>query len=407
MIGLGPTIGPTIFVVPRTAVDLAGPASILTLVIAGVITVITALNYAHMSSLLPVAGGGYSFSNKAFGGFGAFSAGWLMWIGNTAYISLSAITFAIALTKFLPIASPLVIAMLTVIGFTAINFIGVKQAGRAQVLLTIFVAIVLVAFMIGGLPTINDSNFESFFSKGMFTTFATIGYVYPVFVGFEIIANISEEVKRATILVPRAMIITILIALALFPTILFVLIGIMPQESIINSDTPLVDASALIFGAWGPPILILSAIIASLASLNAAIIASSRTLFAIGRDKHLPAILAAVHRKFRTPHVALIISAGLSLLLLYLMHIDALVYATDFGYILGLTVINAAGIFLIKKVKDASPAFKLPLHPLVPILATATTIAIVPTISIEALTLGAIITGIGIATNIIYNRTKK
>lgn len=129
MIGLGPTIGPTIFVVPKTAVDLAGPSSIITLVIAGVITLITALNYAQMSSLLPTAGGGYSFSNRSFGGFGAFIAGWLMWIGSTAYISLSAITFGVAITKFFPIASPLVIALLTVIVFTAINF----EIGRAHV----------------------------------------------------------------------------------------------------------------------------------------------------------------------------------------------------------------------------------------------------------------------------------
>ena len=407
MIGLGPTIGPTIFVVPKTAVDLAGPSSIITLVIAGVITLITALNYAQMSSLLPTAGGGYSFSNRSFGGFGAFIAGWLMWIGSTAYISLSAITFGVAITKFFPIASPLVIALLTVIVFTAINFVGVKQAGRAQVLLMLFVAIVLVAFVVAGLPVMNNSNFEPFFSKGIFTTFMTVGYVYTVFVGFEVIANVSEEVKKSTIIVPRAIILTILIALALFPTILLVLIGVMSQQAIINSDTPLVDASVHIFGPWGPPILVLYAMIASLASLNASIISSSRTLFAIGRDKHLPAILAAIHARFRTPYMALIISAGMSILLLYLMEIDALVYATDFGYILGLTVINAAGIVLHKKVKNASPAFKLPLHPLVPILATVTTVVIIPTISTAALTLGLIITGIGVAANILYNRARK
>ncbi len=407
MIGLGPTIGPTIFVVPKTAVDLAGPSSVLTLIIAGVITLLTALSYAEMSSLMPVAGGGYSFSNRAFGGFGAFISGWLMWIGSTAYISLSAITFGVVLTRFFPIASPLIIAIITVLVFTSLNFFGVKGAGRAQVILTIFVAIILVAFITGGIPIMHDSNFEPFFSKGMLTTLTTVGYVYTVFVGFEVIANVSEEVKRATTIVPRAIIITILIALALFPTILFVLIGVMSQQAIIKSDTPLVDASALIFGPWGPPLLALSAMIASLASLNASIIASSRTLFALGRDRHLPAILTAIHTRFRTPHAALVISAGLSLLLLYIMKIDALVYTTDFGYILGLTAINAAAIVLRKKVKDASPAFKLPLHPLVPVLATATTIAVIPTISFTELIFGIIITGIGVATNLLYNRIRK
>jgi APA family basic amino acid/polyamine antiporter len=406
MIGLGPTIGPTIFVVPRTAVDLAGPSSLVTLIVAGVITLITALNYAHMSSMLPVAGGGYSFSNKAFGGFGAFVAGWLMWIGSTAYISLSAITFGLALTKFFPVTSPLIIAILTIAFFTAVNFVGVKEAGRTQVILMFFVAAVLVAFATIGIPFVDHSNFEPFYSKGFITAFTSIGYVYTVFVGFEVIANVSEEVKRAIIIVPRAIMLTILIALALFPTILFVLIGIMSQQSIISSDTPLVDASANIFGPLGPPIMVAAAMIASLASLNGAIIASSRTLFAIGRDRHLPAVLSAVQRRFRTPYLALLISSALALLMLYTMHIDELVYATDFGYILGLTVINAAAIVLPKKLKDVKAPFRLPLHPLVPVLATVTTIAIVPTISIETLTFGLIITGIGIAANLIY-RAKK
>jgi len=97
MIGLGPTIGPTIFVVPRLAVEMAGPAAILTFILAGILSLFIALNYAAMSSRVTKAGGGYSFVSYAFGGVPAFLSGWFMYIGNVAYAALSAYTAAISL----------------------------------------------------------------------------------------------------------------------------------------------------------------------------------------------------------------------------------------------------------------------------------------------------------------------
>ena len=404
MIGLGPTIGPTIFVVPRTAFDLAGSSSVLTLILAGIITLITAFNYAELSSRIPEAGGGYSFANKAFGGFKAFLAGWFMWIGSTAYIALSAITFAISLALFIPTISPSIIAILMIILFTILNFVGIKEAGRTQVLLTIFVTLVLFAFALLGLYRVDESKFIPFFSNGTLPMFTAIGYVYSVFVGFEIIANASEEVKRATIIVPRAILLTISIALILFPTILFVLIGIMPKEMLLNSQTPLIDASKFVFGPLGPTFMAIAALVASLASLNASVISSSRTLYALGRDRHLPSFLMKIHKRFRTPHMALAISMGLAIALVYFLQIDPLVYATDFGYILGLSIINASAIFLKREVADHRPIFKLPLHPLVPILATITTIAVIPTISIQALIIGTIITAVGFIVSYTYKK---
>jgi APA family basic amino acid/polyamine antiporter len=132
----------------------------------------------------------------------------------------------------------------------------------------------------------------------------------------------------------------------------------------------------------------LSSIIASLGSLNAAMIASSRTLYSLSRDEHIPTIFESIHSSFRTPHFALLFTFILTLLLIFLFRIELLVYISDLGYLLGLAIINPAGIFIKKRGSST-------LSILIPIIALISTIVILPTISRTAMIVGLILTSIG------------
>ncbi|MFN3622156.1 MAG: APC family permease, partial [Nitrososphaerales archaeon] len=149
MIGLGPTIGPTIFVVPRLAVEMAGPAAIFTFILAGVFSLFIALNYAGMSARISKAGGGYSFVSYAVGGVPAFLSGWFMHIGNVAYAALSAYAAAITLSHLLPIPTAEIAALILAL-FLVVNLIGIKKASSLQVVLTFFVLATLLLFILFG-----------------------------------------------------------------------------------------------------------------------------------------------------------------------------------------------------------------------------------------------------------------
>jgi APA family basic amino acid/polyamine antiporter len=387
MIGLGPTIGPTIFVVPRLAVEMAGPAAILTFIVAGVLSLFIALNYAAMSSRVVKAGGGYSFASYAFGGVPAFLSGWFMYVGNVAYGALSAYTAAISLSHIVPIPEVEVAAAVLAL-FTLLNVIGVRKASAAQVALMSFVVAILLFFVLFGVFRVDVTRFEPFAPFGYHPVFLALGYVFSIYIGFELIANVSEEVKRAHRIVPKAIIATMLIALALFPTIIAVMVGILEYASIVSSEAPLVSAAFALSPSFGL-LMALSSIIASLCSLNAAMIASSRTLYSLSRDEHIPTIFESIHSSFRTPHFALLFTFILTLLLIFLFRIELLVYISDLGYLLGLAIINPAGIFIKKRGSGST------LSILIPIIALISTIVILPTISRTAMLVGLILTAIG------------
>jgi len=401
MIGLGPTIGPTIFVVPRLAVELAGPAAILTFILAGVITLFTALNYAEMSSIVPEAGGGYAFANKVFGGFPAFLSGWFMWSGNVAYMALSAYTMALTISYFFPSFPTAEIAIFFIILITSINLLGVKEAGRIQVALTTVVLVILVGFVMLGLPNVETKLFSPFAPNGTFPIILAIGYVYTVFFGFEIITDVQEEVKRASVIVPKAILITMLIANIIFPSIIFILVGVMPVNEISSFNTPIEAVASVLFGQTGSIIIIFAAAVASIASLNSTTIATSRIMYALGRDGHLPSIFFELHNRFRTPYFGILVSSVTAILLIILIRLEIMIYLASFGFMLGLLIINPAGLFISRKVPKRRSIFKLPLYPLIPTIAIITTIAMLPTIELGAIIVGSVFVVIGVFIKII------
>ena len=401
MIGLGPTIGPTIFVVPRLAIELAGPAAILTFILAGVITIFTALNYAEMSSRVPEAGGGYAFAQKVFGGFPAFLSGWFMWSGNVAYMALSAYTLALTISYSFPSFPTAEIAVLFIILITTINLVGVKEAGRTQVVLTTLVLVILVGFILLGLPNVETKLFSPFVPNGTFPIILAIGYVYTVFFGFEIITDVQEEVKRASVIVPKAILITMLIANIVFPSIVFVLIGVMPANEISSSNTPIEAVASVLFGQTGSIIIIFAAAVASIASLNSATIATSRIIYALSRDGYLPNIFVELHSRFRTPYFGILASSVTAIFLVISIKLEIMIYLASFGFMLGLLIINPAGLFIRRKVPQRRSILNLPLYPLIPTIAIITTIAMLPTIEPRAIMVGGIIVVIGVFIKII------
>ena len=129
MIGIGATMGPGIFALPGELAHMIGPLGVLVYLAMGFLTLFTALNYSELSAAIPLAGGGYSFTNRTLNRPVAFFTGWFFWIGNTLACSMYALIFALTIRAyFLPEASIALLTLLTTVVFTAVNFMGMKEA---------------------------------------------------------------------------------------------------------------------------------------------------------------------------------------------------------------------------------------------------------------------------------------
>ncbi|MDH5702590.1 MAG: amino acid permease [Aigarchaeota archaeon] len=239
MLGIGATIGTSIFVIIGKAADMAGPAIIVSFLLAGAAALFTALDYAELGSSVPEAGGGYTFVFKAMGGSTAYLTGCFMWFGNIFYAAFCALGFATAIRGFLPTGFPLdLLAPVIVLLFFGINMFGSRETGRTQVVLTAALLAVLITFMVTGANHIQAVNYEPFVPMGIGSIFAAAGFVYVAYVGFEIICTASEEIVVAGKTVPRAIILSMLISAAIYLSVVAVAVGVLPYKEIAESDAP-------------------------------------------------------------------------------------------------------------------------------------------------------------------------
>lgn len=389
MIGIGGTIGAGVFVLIGNAAGMAGPGVVFSFVLAAIITALTALNYSELSASMPVAGGGYTFTKYSIGKFPAFITGWFMWFGNIFYSSLCAVGFAHALDYFIPNINVPLVAILVVLAFTVINLRGTKETGTAQNILTITLITMLAVFIVGGFIHGFESNaFENWAPKGILPIFTTIGYIYVCFIGFEIIATVSGEIKEPGRNIHRSIILAFTISAAIYCLITLFAVGVVPWNYLGESSMPLTLVAKKTMGTIGGIIMSATAILATLTSLNAAMIASARITYALGRDGYLSKAVTKVHKRFGTPYIAVILSSVLITIFAVSGYVDLFSYASSFGYIIGLTLINYSVIWARKKNPHVDRPFKVPLYPYIPILGALTSFVVLPTLHLDAIGLG-------------------
>ncbi|MBT8479041.1 MAG: amino acid permease, partial [Gemmatimonadetes bacterium] len=162
------------------------------------------------------------------------------------------------------------------------------------------------------------------------------------------------------------------------------------------TSTPFIFVADRLFGVWGRWAGIVATIMASLSAFSVTLGASSRVLFALGRDRHFPASFARLHPTFNTPHVALLICAGLVVLLSGLGVVRFLASVSSFGYLIAIGVVNYSVIALHRRMPNLRRPFRVALYPLTPILGIIACWFFIPTLETRSLLLGAGLTAAGV-----------
>jgi amino acid transporter/nucleotide-binding universal stress UspA family protein len=392
MIGLGPTLGTTVFLLIGPGIGIAGPSLLLVLVLNFGVTILTAMAYMELGSAFPETGGGYMWVKEAFGGPVGFLGGWLSWFGHCIVCAFYVASFGISIAIFagpgiLPYEREFVrvasIALLLV--FLYVNYRGTKTTGRSSTYVTVVLAGLILTFVVAGLAwfALNPSgvaNFRPFFrGEGLGTVVSILtamGLTFVVFEGYEIIAQTGEEVSEPEKNVPRANWIVLTIATAIFVLVGFVTIaGLAPSEECLDEVEAVACASARFFGQYpfvGLTLIVAGIILGSLAALNSLIYSSSRVAFAMGRDGSLPKLMGRLHPKHRTPHIAILASGLVIGLMIATLDPIEIAVAADLMFLILFTMVNAAAIVLRRTRPDVRRYYVTPLFPLVPIVGLGT-----------------------------------
>jgi basic amino acid/polyamine antiporter, APA family len=393
MIGIAGMIGGSIFVLTGPAIGLAGSSVILAFILNAIITLFTAMGYAELGSAMPEAGGGYLWVREGLRRPNAFISGWMAWLAHIIAGSLYAVGFGsflaslLQMTNILPIESlfgiiPLdkLTAVAVIAVFTFINIKGASETGRVGTIITVVQLVAIVSIIIAGLwamsshPINWQSNFSDFLPMGLGGLVAAMGLTFIAFEGYEIIVQTGEEVKNPKRNIPRAIFISLALVVIMYCLIAFVSIGAifpdMPSWQFIGLHGELGIMKAVeSFMPYGGFIVLAGGLVSTLAALNATTFSSARVAFAMGRHYNLPHRLSAIHSKFKTPYVSVILSCIIMGTMAYALPLEDIAHAAGVIFLLLFTQVNLAVISIRKMYGDKLDyGYKTPFFPYVPII---------------------------------------
>jgi APA family basic amino acid/polyamine antiporter len=348
-VGLGAIIGAGIFVVTGIAAGVSGPAFLVGLLIAGIIATFNALSSAQLASKYPLSGGtyeyGYILINPAFG----FSAGWMFLVSKLAGAGFVAIGFGSYFYQVIPIASPIAFSVLAVIFLTAANYFGVKKAGVLNLVIVTITLLSLIYFAFSGISEVNFENFKPFAPFGISGIAEAAALLFFAFTGYGRIATLAEEVVNPKKTIPKAIIVTIVTAILLYSVISVVAIGVIGTETMAGSTSPLQVAADALNSPAISSIITIGASTAMLGVLLSQILGISRVMLAMGRRSDLPPFFKRIHKRYRVPHIGILITGFIILLLTLIGSFEFIVRAATFTILLYYSITNIAAIKQPKK----------------------------------------------------------
>nr|MDO8081281.1 APC family permease [Candidatus Freyarchaeota archaeon] len=438
---IGAMIGADIFIAASFGANLVGPASLLVWVASGVIILIIALNFAQCVTLSPVVGGPYAFAKNALGKFAGFTVGWSFWLAEWFSLAVFPVAFVKYLEYFIPLTNleQIIVKIVFVAFLTLTNILGTKVAGRVNDILTIGKLGPLLLFIALGL-VYSISNFSM--TVFNLTPFAPLGYsqfgsalilIIWAFAGFEHSTIPANEIEKPEKTIPRAIISGVLIVSVFYFAINFIILSVVPWYQLGNISTPLTEATKIISGtnpyltviASGdslyqallqsipPPwtvalatgIIGVGALLAISGANETGMLGTSRISYAMALDGLFPKAFAKLHRRFKTPYIALIIQSATAIIASILGNLNQLISSAVFFLALAYLVTCISSPILRKKSPKATKGFRGSL--ILAILGAACCVYLLTQIKLLEIIIGLILLAIGIPVYVILTPKKE
>jgi APA family basic amino acid/polyamine antiporter len=316
-IGVNQVIGAAVFALPASLAASAGAWSPWMVGGVGVASMLIALSFAEVASRFDGTGGPYLYARAAFGRFVAFEVGWMMWFTRVASWASVINVLVSSLGFYWPILTagwPRAILMSMIIAIlAAINIRGIRQTSFVVNLLTLGKLVPLAVFITAGLFFIDWSRLRPGTTPSLGDLSASGLLLIFAFGGYETLSVPGGEARNPRRDVPFALIMTIAIVTLVMTLAQVVAVGTL--SGLAASKTPLADAAALFLGAAGAAMITLGAVFSTTGNNMGGALSGSRNLFALAEQGDLPPFFGRVHRSFRTPMNAILVTSGVALAL--------------------------------------------------------------------------------------------
>ena len=377
-IAVGTTVGSGIFVSSGDVAKAAGSPSIsiLAWIIGGVIAIPQVMVLAELSTAYPQNGSGYVYLNKAGWRPLGFLYGWAtFWALDPPSISIMALAIVSYVATFLPFFSGVpgkLLGIAIILIITSIHYRSVKEGGLFQVIITAVKIIPFLIVIVLGLMYMNPGNFAYTPTTGTVKT-SLIGGVSATtwaYTGMAAICFMAGEFKNPGKVLPRALISSVFIVLALYTLLAVCVIGLMPFEKLISTNAAVSEAVKYIPGLSdiASSFVAVTAIIVILGSLSSCIMFQPRLEYAMAKDGLFFQRFAKVHPKYETPSFSIIVQVTYACILVMFSNLTALL-----GYFtliqLVINILDFAAVYKCRKRDDYKPVYRMPAWRLTTILA--------------------------------------
>ncbi|MBU4312860.1 MAG: amino acid permease, partial [Candidatus Omnitrophica bacterium] len=346
----------------------AGPAVLLSYIIAGVLCIPTLLSKAELVTAMPKAGGDYFYIMRGFGPLLGTVAGFSSWFS----LSLKAAFALVGMGAYLSLITDIplnVIAIICCLIFIIINLLGVKEAGRFQVFLVTGLLVILLVYAGWGIKAVKLTNLSPFFAKGLGPVFATASFVFISYGGLTKVAAMAEEVENPGRNLPLGMFMSIIVTSIIYMLVIFVTIGVLNPETLKTTLIPISEGAGVFGGGVLKILISIAAFLAFISTANAGLMTASRYPLGMSRDKLLPGCFQKISKSTNIPYVAILFTGCFMILMLLFLNVELLVKIASSVLILlyifaNLTVI----LFRESKILSYKPKFHSPFYPYIQIL---------------------------------------
>ncbi|MBI4331743.1 MAG: amino acid permease [Chloroflexi bacterium] len=342
--GIGVILGAGIYVLVGAAAGQAGNAVWLSFVIAAVSATLTGISYARLGKLHPKDAPEFQYLSLAFGRLLAFLAGWLvLWV---SIISASAVALGFAGYLHHLVGAPQLPAAIVLIVFSAlVVFLGIGQSALLAGVLTLVEIAGLVFIIFIGLPHAGGVNLIEA-PNGIAGVVGAAALVFFAYVGFESIANFSEEMKNPQRDLPIAIFLAVGVTTLLYILVSLAAVGVMGWSALSQSTAPLAAVAERARGAGADLLLTFIALASTANTVLLLLLAASRSMWAMSCAGVLPANFCVIGRTRRTPWLAILLVTFFASLFAVMKNIEEVASLTNFAILLAFIGVNASAIKL-------------------------------------------------------------
>jgi APA family basic amino acid/polyamine antiporter len=391
MFGVGETVGAGIFIVLTQSVPQAGPAVVISFILAGIAAGLAAVCYAEMASAVPVSGSAYSYCYATMGELPAMGVAACLLLEYGVSTAAVAVGWSQYLNKLLnnicgfqlpqaisagpwdPAPGVVNLPAIALVAMCALLLVrGASKSAKTNAVMVVIKLGVLMIFAAIAFTAFKASRFTDLAPFGVSGISLATGTIFFAYIGLDAISTAGDEVKDPQHTMPRAIIYALLIVTAIHVLVSVAALGAQPWQEFRGEEAVLAVILDHITGnTLGSTLVSAGAVISIFSVTLVTLYGQTRILFTMGRDGLLPATFAKVNPRTMTPTTNTMIVAFAVAVLAALVPLDRLAETVSIGTLTAFIVVSAGVIVLRIQQPDLPRGFKVPGYPVTPVLSMA------------------------------------